>query len=130
MATTILVVDDYAAFVETLVFALTEKGFETRTACEGARALEILDSEPIDVVLLDVMMPDLDGLEVCQRIRRNPKTAKLPIIMLSARTQVADRLKGFDSGADYYIPKPADPREIIARIKALVNRTQPDTAPG
>ena len=124
MAIKVLIIDDYAPFAETLALTLQAAGLETRAADSGQRGLEILRREPIDVVILDVMMPDMDGLEVCEEIRRSPELRDLPIIMLSARAQVPDRLLGFEVGADDYVPKPADPKEIIARVKALAARAQ------
>ena len=100
MVNTILIVDDDPALVEMLTFMLGRGGFQTRAAYDGTRALEILGAEPIDLVVLDVMLPDMDGFEICRRIRRIPEIGELPILMLSARTQVADRLSGFESGAD------------------------------
>lgn len=124
MAPIVLMVDDDPIFVDMLSFALSFGGFTTRAAHDGAEALEILSWEPIDVVILDVMLPDMDGLEICRRIRDNPRTAALPVLMLSARGEIADKLSGFESGADDYLPKPANPKEIIARIRALIGRVQ------
>jgi DNA-binding response OmpR family regulator len=124
MAATVLIVDDDPTLVEMLTFVLERAGFETRSAQDGARALAILHSETIDLVVLDVMLPDMDGFEICQNIRALPDGADMPILMLSARTQITDRLSGFESGADDYVPKPADPKEIVARIRALVGRSQ------
>lgn len=124
MVDTILIVDDDPALVEMFTFMLGRGGFQTRAAYDGTRALEILESEPIDLVVLDVMLPDMDGFEICRRIRRIPEIGELPILMLSARTLVADRLSGFESGADDYVPKPADPKEILARVRALLSRAE------
>jgi CheY-like chemotaxis protein/cellulose biosynthesis protein BcsQ len=124
MVSTVLVVDDDPIFVDVLNFALSFGGFATRSAYNGTEALEILSWEPIDVVILDVMLPDMDGLEICRRIRGNPRTAELPVLMLSARGEVTDKLNGFESGADDYVPKPANPKEIIARIRALLGRVK------
>jgi len=124
MSPTVLVVDDDPIFVDMLSFALSFGGFATRAAYDGAEALEILSWEPVDVVVLDIMLPNMDGLEVCRRIRSSPRTAELPVLMLSARGEVADRLSGFESGADDYVPKPANPKEVIARIRALIGRVQ------
>lgn len=124
MAATVLIVDDDPTLVEMLTFVLGRAGFETMSAHDGARALAILNSEAIDLVVLDVMLPDMDGFEICQNIRELPDGADVPILMLSARTQITDRLSGFESGADDYVPKPADPKEIVARVRALIGRTQ------
>ncbi|MHB0858175.1 MAG: response regulator [Anaerolineae bacterium] len=120
---TVLVVDDDPIFVEMLSFVLAHGGFETRSAYDGASALQALTGEIPDLIVLDVMLPDMDGFEICQRIRNNARTAETPILMLSARTQVADKLSGFESGADDYVGKPADPKEIVARIRALLARS-------
>ncbi len=122
MAAVILIVDDDLALTEMLKFVLEREGFETRSAFSGEQALQTLRNEPVDLVVLDVMLPDIDGFEISQRIRRTPAAAGVPILMLSARTQVADKLTGFDSGVDDYLAKPADPKEIVARIKALLAR--------
>lgn len=124
MAATVLIVDDDPTLVEMLTFVLERAGFETRSAHDGARALAILNAEPVDLVVLDVMLPDMDGFEICQSIRALPDGSDVPILMLSARTQITDRLSGFESGADDYVPKPADPKEIVARVRALVARAQ------
>ncbi len=124
MAATVLIVDDDPTLVEMLTFVLGRAGFEVRSASDGARAIAILRDETIDLVILDIMLPDMDGFEICQSIRALPDGADVPILMLSARTQITDRLSGFESGADDYVPKPADPKEIVARVKALVGRSQ------
>ncbi|HHX45391.1 MAG TPA: response regulator [Chloroflexi bacterium] len=124
MAPTVLIVDDDPTLVEMLTFVLERAGFATRGAQDGARALELLNAETIDLIVLDVMLPDMDGFEICQRIRALPNGADMPILMLSALTQVTDKLSGFESGADDYVPKPADPKEIVARVRALLGRTQ------
>lgn len=122
MAHRILIVDDDPTLVEMLTFVLTRGGYQTAAATDGGRAIEILRSTPIDLVVLDVMLPDIDGYEICRRIRALPGVGQLPILMLSARTQVPHRLTGFESGADDYVPKPADPKEILARVRALLVR--------
>lgn len=124
MAATVLIVDDDPTLVHMLEFVLARGGFVTRSAFDGGQAIQILASEAVDVVVLDVMLPDLDGYEICRRMRRLPKASHVPILMLTARTQVDDRLTGFEAGADDYVLKPADPKEIIARIHALLARTQ------
>jgi len=124
MAATVLIVDDDPTLVEMLTFVLERAGFETRSAHDGARALAILHAEPVDLIVLDVMLPDMDGFEICQSVRALPDGADVPILMLSARTQITDRLSGFESGADDYVPKPADPKEIVARVRALIGRSQ------
>lgn len=124
MAATVLIVDDDPTLVEMLTFVLGRAGFETKSAHDGARAMAILNAETVDLVVLDVMLPDMDGFEICESIRALPHGTDLPILMLSARTQITDRLSGFESGADDYVPKPADPKEIVARVRALIGRSQ------
>jgi DNA-binding response OmpR family regulator len=124
MAINVLVVDDDPTFVEMLAFALNLGGYTARTAYEARHALEIIQHNPIDLVVLDVMLPDMDGFEICRRLRADPRTRHIPVLMLSARTQVADKLSGFDAGADDYVAKPVSPKEIIARIHALLARSE------
>ena len=96
MAQRILIVDDDPTLVEMLTFVLTRGGYETVAATDGSRAIELLRTIPIDLVVLDVMLPDVDGYEICRRIRALPAVGQTPILMLSARTQVPHRLSGFE----------------------------------
>jgi len=123
MAHTILIVDDDPTLIEMLTFVLNRAGYDAVPARGGAQALEVLRSTPVDLVVLDVMLPDIDGFEVCRRIRALPDIGKIPILMLSARSRIGHKLSGFESGADDYVAKPADPKEIIARIGALLSRS-------
>lgn len=122
MAHKILVVDDDPNALRLVSYALQAEGYEVDMASSGAEALARLGSKRPDLIILDVMMPDMSGLEVCQRIRAGRATARLPILMLSARGLVADRVTGLKSGADDYLPKPADTGELIARVEALLTR--------
>jgi CheY-like chemotaxis protein/MinD-like ATPase involved in chromosome partitioning or flagellar assembly len=124
MTATVLIVDDDRTLVEMVAFMLKRAGFETRAAHDGVRALQVLNSEPIDIVVLDVMLPSMDGFEICRRIRALPRAGHLPILMLSARSQVTDRLDGFEAGADDYVAKPVAIKEIIARVRTLLTRFQ------
>ena len=118
----ILVVDDERAVRESLRRALELEGYEIELADDGAQALERLRSEPEpDAMVLDVLMPGVDGLEVSRTVRRNG--SKLPILMLTARTQVEDRVEGLDAGADDYLTKPFALEELLARVRALLRRT-------
>jgi two-component system response regulator MprA len=118
----ILVVDDERAVRESLRRALELEGYEIELAEDGAQALERLRSEPEpDAMVLDVLMPGLDGLEVSRTLRRDG--SKLPILMLTARTQVDDRVEGLDAGADDYLTKPFALEELLARVRALLRRT-------
>jgi two-component system, OmpR family, response regulator MprA len=118
----ILIVDDERAVRESLRRALELEGYEIELAEDGAEALERLDSEPEpDAMVLDVLMPRVDGLEVSRTLRRNG--SRLPILMLTARTQVEDRVEGLDAGADDYLTKPFALEELLARVRALLRRT-------
>src|SRR5262249_19923568 len=119
----ILVVDDEPDISVILVVALRRAGYQVATAQDGADALAKLAASVPDVVLLDVMMPGMDGFETLRRIRTNPATARLPVIMLTARAQLADRMAGFERGADDYVPKPFEPAELVARVGALLKRS-------
>ena len=118
----ILVVDDERAVRESLRRALELEGYDIDLAADGSEALERLDSgaDP-DVVILDVLMPGVDGLEVCRTLRL--KGSRLPVLMLTARTQVEDRVEGLDAGADDYLTKPFALEELLARVRALLRRT-------
>jgi two-component system alkaline phosphatase synthesis response regulator PhoP len=115
----VLIVDDERKLVQGLVGYFRQAGFETLTAYDGRTALEIAQRERPDLILLDLMLPEIDGLEVCRRIRR---TSDVPIIMLTARVEEADTLIGLELGADDYIAKPFSPREVVARARALLRR--------
>jgi two-component system response regulator MprA len=118
----ILVVDDERAVRESLRRALELEGYEIELAEDGAEALERLDAEPEpDAMVLDVLMPRMDGLEVSRTVRRSG--SRLPILMLTARTQVEDRVEGLDAGADDYLTKPFALEELLARVRALLRRT-------
>jgi len=119
----VLVVDDDEKIVKVLVTYLTKEGYMTETAMDGKRAVEIARQWQPDIVLLDVMLPELDGLGVCKEIRRD---SNVPIIMLTARDAETDRIIGLEIGADDYVTKPFSPRELIARIRAILRRTKPD----
>jgi DNA-binding response OmpR family regulator len=116
----ILIVDDERKLVQGLVGYFRDAGFETRTAYDGRAALDIARREQPDLIVLDLMLPEIDGLEVCRQLRR---TSGVPIIMLTARVEEADRLIGLELGADDYILKPFSPREVVARARAVLRRT-------
>jgi DNA-binding response OmpR family regulator len=117
----VLVVDDDAPSRKMIGFLLREEGYTVFSAGSGPEALALLDKEMPDLVVLDVMMPGMDGLEVCRRIRR---LADLPIIFLSAKGEMADRVAGLDSGGDDYLPKPFEPAELLARVRAVMRRAE------
>ena len=121
----ILIVEDEEAIIQLLDYNLRAEGYETVVARDGEEAIEIaLTAEP-DAVLLDWMLPHKSGLEVCRRLRRRPETSDLPIIMLTARSEENDKLRGLDMGADDYVTKPFSPSELLARLRAVLRRTQP-----
>ena len=117
----ILAVDDDRNNLKMVAFLLGEEGYEVITTDDGTKALELVDSAHPDLVILDVMMPQIDGFEVCRRIRQ---TADVPIIMLSAKGETADRVAGLELGADDYLPKPFEPSELLARVKAVLRRSE------
>lgn len=120
----VLVVDDEANLRSMLDAVLTHNGFSVTLASNGARALEALAVEPADVVVLDVMMPEVDGFETCRRMRaRGDRT---PVLFLTARDSTADTVRGLDLGGDDYLHKPFMPTELVARVKALIRRVEPD----
>jgi two-component system, OmpR family, response regulator MprA len=123
MAVKVFVVDDDAAVRESLGRALRLEGYEVELAADGAEALERLDGDGagVDLVVLDVAMPHVDGLEVCRRLRRGG--SRLPVLMLTARDEVADRVAGLDAGADDYVVKPFALAELLARVRALLRRS-------
>ena len=119
----ILIVDDVMSNVLLLKVLLTNEKFAIATASNGRQALEQVEKENPDLVLLDVMMPDMSGFEVAQHLKSNPNTADIPIIFLTAKDEAADKLAGLGLGADDYISKPFSLREVIARVKAVLRRT-------
>ena len=123
MSRKILIIDDEPNIVYWITYALQADGYEVETAETGREGLNNILAAPPDLVILDVMLPDLSGMEVCEQIRANPATINLPIIMLSGRTQVPDKVKGLKAGADEYITKPVETEEMLARVEALLNRT-------
>ncbi len=119
--TRIVVVDDELAIVKVVKANLEAEGYEVLTAMDGAQALQIVEMEPPELVILDIMMPNINGLEVCRRLR---EWSKIPIIMLSAKGDEVDKVKCFDLGADDYITKPFGAKELLARVKAVLSRAK------
>jgi len=122
MAAKILIVDDEPHVLRAIAYALRRAGYEVVTAPNGEEALSKVHSEHPDLMILDIMMPGINGLEVCQRLRKQQQTASLPIIMLSARADVDDKVRGLGAGADSYVTKPVALSEIMARVAALLQR--------
>ena len=119
----ILVVDDEIYIVHILDFSLGMEGYEVITALDGEQALEKLKTEKPDLIVLDIMMPKLDGYEVCKAIKSSPETRHIPVILLSAKGRNVDQKLGFDVGADDYITKPFSPRKLVERINLLLGQT-------
>jgi two-component system cell cycle response regulator len=116
----VLIVDDIPTNVRLLEARLTAEYYEVLTASSGAQALEICQTQNVDIVLLDVMMPEMDGFEVCRRLKADPKTHHLPVLMITALDQPSDRVQGLDAGADDFLSKPVDDTQLMARVKSLV----------
>ena len=129
MAQTILVVDDDPAIARLVRAYLEQAGFRAICAHDGATALRTLRTERPDLLVLDLMLPDRDGLEIARALRADPATAALPIIMLTARVDDTDRIVGLELGADDYITKPFNPREVVARVRAVLRRTSGPVTP-
>ena len=119
----ILIVDDELNQIELIRYNLEKSGFKTLSANDGEQALEIIYGEPLDLLIADWMMPKMSGIELCQKIRSDKDIKILPIIMLSARSEDADKSLGLDTGADDYMSKPFSPMELVSRVKALIRRT-------
>jgi two-component system, OmpR family, alkaline phosphatase synthesis response regulator PhoP len=124
---TILVIDDEKDLIELVSYNLGKEGFAVRSAPNGEAGLASAISDLPDLILVDLMMPGMDGLEVCRRLRSNARTAATPIIMLTAKSAESDRVVGLELGADDYVTKPFSPRELAARVKAVLRRSSPQT---
>jgi DNA-binding response OmpR family regulator len=122
-STRVLIIDDDERLNELLTKYLARFGFSVRTLTHPDAGLRALKADPPDLVVLDIMLPDMDGLAVCRRVR---ETSRIPIIMLTARGDVADRIIGLELGADDYLPKPFEPRELVARMQAVLRRGVPE----
>ncbi|HTH97086.1 MAG TPA: phosphate regulon transcriptional regulator PhoB [Stellaceae bacterium] len=124
----VMIVEDEAALVTMLRYNLEKEGFDVCEASDGEEALlQITERQP-DAVLLDWMLPLVSGIEVCRQIRRLPASRNLPVLMLTARGEEGDKIRGLNSGADDYITKPFSPSELIARLRAVIRRARPDTS--
>ncbi|WP_339630206.1 phosphate regulon transcriptional regulator PhoB [uncultured Sneathiella sp.] len=122
----ILVVEDEPAMVELLRYNLESEGFDVATAHDGDEAMLALEEERPDMLLLDWMLPKVSGIEICRRLRRDQRHGNMPVIMITARGEEADRVRGLDVGADDYVAKPFSPAELMARIRAVLRRRNPD----
>jgi DNA-binding response OmpR family regulator len=118
----VLIVDDDPDIQRLVSYNLQIAGFDPVTAASGRKALEIIAERPPDLIILDLMLPDVDGNEVCRSVRTMGRTRRIPILMLTARSEEADRVLGFELGADDYVTKPFSPRELVLRVKSLLRR--------
>ena len=126
----LLMIEDDARLAGMVGEYLTQSGFAVERAGDGVSGLNLLQDKPFDMVVLDLMLPDIDGLEVCRRLRALPgDVARTPVLMLTAKGDPMDRIIGLELGADDYLPKPFEPRELLARIRAVLRRHQPGAAP-
>jgi len=121
----ILIIEDDRDIIELVRYNLVNEGFQISAASDGTAGLASLKKSPPDILLLDLMLPRLSGLEICKEIRRDSALNRLPILMLTARGEEADRVVGLEMGADDYVTKPFSPRELVARVRALLRRTDP-----
>ena len=126
MAPRILVIEDDGSLVELLGYNLASAGYEVETATNGESGHLLLAEQDFDLVVLDWMLPDKSGIEICAQMRRSPRTAAMPIIMLTARGEEADRVRGLSTGADDYMVKPFSVPELMARVAALLRRSAPE----
>jgi len=122
MQDTVLVVEDEADVVDLLRYNLTRAGFEVSIACAGDEGLEMARSQRPDIIILDLMLPGLNGHEVCRALKSDPNTEAIPVVMLTAKGEPHERVKGLELGADDYVTKPFSPRELVLRVKALLRR--------
>ena len=120
MTARVLVVDDIATNVKLLEARLSAEYYDVLTAFSGREALEVCANNNVDIILLDVMMPEMDGFEVCRALKSNPKTHHIPVVMVTALDQPSDRVKGLEAGADDFLTKPPDDMQLLARVKSLV----------
>ena len=128
MSELILIVEDEKDLVKTLEYNLQREGYKTRSALNGKSAIEQAIQEPLpDLILLDLMLPDASGIEVCKKLRASEKTREIPVLMLTAKGEEIDRVVGFEVGADDYVVKPFSVRELMLRVKAILRRKQPRT---
>ncbi len=119
----ILVIDDEPDLVDLVSYNLKKEGFKVAVALSGEDGIEKIRTGSFDLLVLDLMLPGIQGVELCRMVRRNPRTESLPIIMLTARNDMTDKIKGLETGADDYMTKPFSPAELVARVRALLRRT-------
>lgn len=120
----ILVIDDEADIRELLTYNLEQEGYSVRSVSNGEEALKTFENESVDLILLDLMLPGIPGIEICKRLKRDAKLEAIPIIMISAKSTETDVIVGLEIGADDYITKPFSPKEVVARVRAILRRTE------
>lgn len=120
----ILVVEDESALAEILRYNLESEGFQVAVVHDGRAAMEQIEDAPPDLVILDWMLPEMSGLDLCRTMRRRPELRDVPVIMLTAKGEEYDRVRGLDAGADDYVVKPFSPKELVARVRAVLRRTK------
>ena len=128
MTARILVVEDEDALAELLIYNLEKEGYEVATCADGDDALIMVEDEAPDLILLDWMLPNVSGIEICRQLHARPETRDIPVIMLTARGEEDDRVRGLEQGADDYLTKPFSMSELLARIRALLRRASPGVA--
>ena len=128
MSIKVLVIEDEEAISLLLKYNLTAEGFEVTVVDDGDDALMAADEMQSDIILLDWMLPNVSGIEICRQLRAREETSRIPVIMLTARAEEEDRLRGFDKGADDYVTKPFSMKELVARIHAVLRRVNPTTS--
>ena len=119
----VILVDDDPDILDIVGFNLKKEGFEVKTAENGREALQVLEGFHADLMILDVMMPEMDGMELCEEVRKNPRFQDTPIAFLTARNEDYSQIAGFEAGADDYIAKPIKPKVLVTRVKALLRRS-------
>ena len=129
MAEKILVIDDEIETLRLLKLTLEREGFQVITASLGSIGLEQAQSRNADLIIIDIMLPDMDGFEIIRRIRKDPLISHIPILIFSARSQIDDKVNGYDAGADDYLTKPIHPSELVSHVKSLLNRSKERTTP-
>ena len=129
-SSTITIVEDEEDIREILEYCLSREGFEVEAAADGASGLKLIQSKRPDLVLLDLMLPDIDGLEICRQLKANEETSQISIIMVSAKGEESDIVLGLGLGADDYIPKPFSSKELVARVRSVLRRAQRGVQPG
>ncbi|HMK61460.1 MAG TPA: response regulator [Dissulfurispiraceae bacterium] len=120
----VLVIDDEKDIVELVAYNLRKEGFDVDSAHDGEQGLKMIDSQKYDLIFLDLMLPGIQGIELCKMVRSNPDTSRVPIVMLTAKGEEIDKILGLEVGADDYITKPFSPRELVARARAILRRSE------